>query len=114
VADPLPPQPQPVLAAGWQRGCGLTVMVLGIALTMLSGLCTVGLTIADLSSTGGHGGEVNLTGIQYILGAPFIVVGALIWWGGWALSRTKPSASTPTPARAGDDDPIRPPSPPEH
>ncbi len=62
-------------------------MVLGIGLTMLSGLCTVGMTIADLSAEGHHGGDVNLTGIQYVLGAPFIVIGALIWWGGWAVGR---------------------------
>jgi hypothetical protein len=62
-------------------------MILGIALTTLSGLCTMGMTIADLSDSGGHGGDINLSGIQYIFGAPFILIGALIWWGGWALGR---------------------------
>jgi hypothetical protein len=75
------PQPQPLLASGWQRGCGLLVMILGIALTMLSGLCTLGMTIADLSDTGHHGGDLDLRGIQYIVGLPFVVIGALIWWG---------------------------------
>ncbi len=41
-------------------------MMLGIALTTLSGLCTMGMTIADLSDTGHHGGELDLRGIQYI------------------------------------------------
>ena len=90
-----PGQAQPVLATDWQRGCGLSIMVAGIGLTMLSGLCTVGMTIADLSDTGPHGGEVNLTGIQYLFGAPFIVIGALIWWGGWALSRKGRVAAPP-------------------
>jgi len=62
-------------------------MLFGIALTLLSGLCTFGMTIADLSDSGHHGGEINLTGIQFIVGAPFIVIGTLIWWGGWALRR---------------------------
>ena len=103
-------QPQPVLAAGWQRGCGQAVMILGIGLTMLSGLCTVGMTIADLSDTGGHGGDINLTGIQYIFGAPFIVIGALIWWGGWAVSRKRPGVASPAgpePDRDGPDSPPR-------
>ena len=81
------PRPQPVLATGWQRGCGQTIMFFGIALTLLSGLCTFGMTIGDLSDSGHHGGDINLSGIQFIVGAPFIVIGALIWWGGWALRR---------------------------
>ena len=47
-------------------------MIFGVGLTMLSGLCTMGMTIADLSDSGHHGGEINLSGIQYIFGAPFI------------------------------------------
>jgi hypothetical protein len=62
-------------------------MLLGIALTTLSGLSTMGMTIADLSNSGHHGGDINLSGIQYIFGLPFVVIGALIWWGGWALGR---------------------------
>jgi hypothetical protein len=88
-------QPQPVLAPGWQRGCGLLIMMLGIALTTLSGLCTMGMTIADLSDSGHHGGELDLRGIQYIFGLPFVVIGALIWWGGWALSRKKRGTAAP-------------------
>jgi hypothetical protein len=62
-------------------------MLFGIALTLLSGLCTFGMTITNLSDSGHHGGEINLSGIQFIVGAPFIVIGALIWWGGRALRR---------------------------
>jgi len=87
------PQPQPFLATGWQRGCGQIIMLFGIALTLLSGLCTLGMTVADLSDGGHRGGEINLSEIQYIFGAPFIVVGALIWWGGWALRRKAPGGA---------------------
>ena len=82
------------MAPGWRRGCGLTIMILGILLTSVSGLCTAGMTISDLSS-GGGGGDVNLSGIQYIVGGPFILVGALMWWGGHALSRVKPPPGPP-------------------
>jgi hypothetical protein len=85
-------------------------MLWGIALTLLSGLCTVGMTIADLSDTGHHGGDINLSGIQYIFGAPFIVIGALIWWGGSALRRKTPASATSPRHRPSDDDPGEPPS----
>ncbi|SRR5579885_1972262 len=91
----VPEAPQPILAPGWRRGCGLTIMILGIALTVLSGLCTGAMTIADLSDGGRGGGDVNLSGIQYIVGGPFILIGGLMWWGGWALSRKKPMAADP-------------------
>ena len=77
------------------------IMILGIGLTMLSGLCTLGMTIVDLSDTGHHGGDLDLRGIQYIVGLPFVVIGALIWWGGWALGR-KPRA---TATGSGQRDP---------
>jgi hypothetical protein len=89
MADNLP-GPQPVLASGWQRGCGQIIMLFGIMLTLFSGLCTMGMTIADLSDNGHHSGDINLSGIQYIVGTPFIVLGALIWWGGSALRRKAP------------------------
>ena len=101
MADPSQP-PQPLLAAGWKRGCGLMIMIIGIGLTMLSGLCTLGMTIADLSDTGHHGGDLNLRGIQYIVGLPFVVIGALIWWGGWALGRKPRVAATPAGPRDTD------------
>jgi hypothetical protein len=44
VSDHSPP-PQRLLASGWQRGCGQMIMIFGIGLTMLSGLCTMGMTI---------------------------------------------------------------------
>ena len=84
-------------------------MGLGIALTTLSGLCTMGMTIADLSDSGHHGGDINLSGIQYIFGLPFILIGALIWWGGWALRRKKLGAAASAGLRLGNDDPSNPP-----
>ena len=59
------------------------MMLFGIALTLLS----FGMTIADLSDGEYHGAEINLSGVQFIVGTPFIVIGTLIWWGGWALRR---------------------------
>src|SRR5207245_2615503 len=103
-------RPQPVLASGWQRGCGQIIMLWGIALTLLSGLCTVGMTIADLSDSGHHGGDINLSGIQYIFGAPFIVIGALIWRGGSALRRKAPGSAVPAARLPRDEDPSDPPS----
>ena len=103
------PQPQPLLASAWQRGCGQMIMILGIGLTTLSGLCTMGMTIADLSDSGHHGGEIDLRGIQYIMGAPFILVGALIWWGGSALRRKAPGAAVPAGGPPNNDHPGDPP-----
>jgi hypothetical protein len=104
------PQPQPLLASGWQRGCGQTIMIFGIGLTMLSGLCTMGMTIADLSDSGHHGGgDIDLRGIQYIIGAPFILIGALIWWGGSALRRKAPGAAIRAGRPPSDDHPGDPP-----
>ena len=103
------PQPQPLLASGWQRGCGQMIMTFGIGLTMLSGLCTMGMTIADLSDSGHHGGDIDLRGIQYIFGAPFILIGALIWWGGSALRRKAPGTAVPAGSRPNNDHPGDPP-----
>jgi hypothetical protein len=97
------PQPQPLLASGWRRGCGQMIMIFGIGLTMLSGLCTRGMTIADLSDSGHHGGEIDLRGIQYVVGAPFILIGALIWWGGSALRRKAPGTAVPAGGRPNND-----------
>lgn len=94
------PGPQPVLASGWQRGCGQIIMIFGIMLTLFSGLCTMGMTIVDLSDSGSHGGELDLRGVQYFVGTPFIVLAALIWWGGSALRRKAPrSGSAPAAQR---------------
>jgi hypothetical protein len=88
------------MAPGWRRGCGLTIMILGILLTSVSGLCTAGMTISDLSS---GGGELNLSGIQYIVGGPFILIGALMWWGGHALGKVRPVY--PDPSQVTPTDP---------
>ena len=106
----IPPGPQPgapIMAPGWRRGCGLTIMILGIVMTVLSGLCTAGMTIGDLSSGGGGGGDLNLSGIQFIVGGPFILIGALMWWGGHALSRVKPPPG-PTAGSTGSEPPKAP------
>ena len=66
-------------------------MLLGIAMTVISGLCTTVFMVNDLTSSGGGGGNINLSGIEFIIGGPFILVGALMWWGGARLKRPRPS-----------------------
>ena len=75
----------------------------------LSGLCTMGMTIADLSDSGHHGGDIDLSGIQYIVGAPFILIGALIWWGGSALRRKAPVTAVPAGGLLNNEHPGDPP-----
>jgi hypothetical protein len=73
-----------------RRVFGVILLVLGIGMTLVSGLCTAGMTIADLTSSGGGGGgEINLSGVQFIVGGPFILIGALMWWGGHRLAKAK-------------------------
>ena len=73
-----------------RRVFGIILLVLGVGMTLVSGLCTAGMTIADLTSSGGGGGgEINLTGVQFIVGGPFILIGALMWWGGHRLAKAK-------------------------
>ena len=105
-ADGPPPQGPPVLAPTWKRGCGLTIMIIGIIVTAFSGICTAGMTIGDMTGGGGGGGgDLNLSGIQFVVGGPFILIGALLWWGGWALSKAKPSGSATPPGPAGGPPP---------
>ncbi len=82
---PLPPLPPPY---GAKRVIGIIVMVLGIALTAASGLCTTVFMVDDMTSSGG--GEINLSGVEFIVGGPFILIGALMWWGGARLKRRPP------------------------
>ncbi len=81
-------------------------MLIGIAMTVVSGLCTAGFMIDDLSTGGGGGGEINLSGIEFVIGGPFILIGALMWWGGARLKRV-PS----TPDRNGPGEPPSAPPP---
>ena len=106
--DGSPPQGAPVLAPSWKRGCGLTIMIIGIIMTAFSGICTAGMTIGDMTSGGGGGGDLNLTGVQFVVGGPFILIGALLWWGGWALSKAKPSGGSRQAGPAGGPPPAPP------
>ena len=83
-------------------------MIIGIIMTAFSGICTAGMTIGDLTGGGGGGGDLNLSGVQFVVGGPFILIGALMWWGGWALSKAKPSGGSGQPGPGGGP----PPSPP--
>lgn len=79
-------------------------MLIGIGMTVVSGLCTTAFMIGDLS--GGGGGEINLSGIEFIIGGPFILVGVLMWWGGARLKRLPPNTD---PNVFGDPPPPAPP-----
>jgi hypothetical protein len=80
---------------------GIIIMLLGIGMTVVSGLCTTAFMIGDLTGNT-SGGELNLSGIEFIIGGPFILVGALMWWGGARLKRRPPS---PDPSVFGDAPP---------
>jgi hypothetical protein len=73
---------------GAKRVIGIIIMLLGIALTVASGLCTTVFLVNDMSS--GGGGEINLSGVEFSIGGPFILIGALMWWGGARLKRRPP------------------------
>ncbi len=70
-----------------RRVFGLLLLIIGVGMTLVSGLCTAAFTVGDMFSSGGGGGEIDLTGVQFFVGGPFIVVGALLWWGGHRLLR---------------------------
>jgi hypothetical protein len=86
---PVAPPPQPTSG---RRIFGIIIMLFGIAMTVISGLCTTIFMVNDLTSGSGGGGDINLSGIEFIVGGPFIVVGALMWWGGARLKRPRPNA----------------------
>ncbi|HYV90015.1 MAG TPA: hypothetical protein VFA91_15675 [Candidatus Polarisedimenticolia bacterium] len=90
AAPPPPPPPVPALPPpiGAKRVIGIIIMLLGIALTVGSGLCTTVFMVNDMTSSGG--GEINLSGVEFIVGGPFILIGALMWWGGARLKRRPP------------------------
>lgn len=104
MSDPAAAPPPPVRPAPTaRRVIGIIIMLIGIAMTVVSGLCTAGFMVDDLSNGGGGGGEINLSGIEFVIGGPFILIGVLMWWGGARLKRipvaTGPDASVgPPPA----------------
>jgi len=83
-----PPPPALPPPYGAKRVIGIIIMALGIALTVGSGLCTTVFMVNDMTSSGG--GEINLSGVEFIIGGPFILIGALMWWGGARLKRRPP------------------------
>jgi hypothetical protein len=104
------PALEPTISRG-RRTFGLIIMLLGIAMTVTAGLCTTAFFVGDMTSSGGGGGDINLSGIEFIVGGPFILVGALMWWGGARLKRPRQSQS-PDPKVASDPPPTQPPEPP--
>lgn len=89
-----PPVPQPPLVTSPPSGrriFGIIVMLLGIGMTVVSGLCTTVFMVGDMTGSSGGGGDINLSGIEFIIGGPFILIGALMWWGGARLKRPRPS-----------------------
>lgn len=107
MSDPaaVPPpaaRPAPVSA---RRVIGIIIMVIGIGMTVVSGLCTSAFMIGDM--TGNGGGEIDLSGVEFIVGGPFILIGALMWWGGARLKRIPPA---PSPNVSGEQPPTPPPA----
>ncbi len=97
MSEPGPVTEEPPLASpsSGRRIFGIIVMLLGIAMTVISGLCTTVFMVNDMTSSGGGGGDINLSGIEFIIGGPFILVGALLWWGGARLKRPRPIPPDP-------------------
>lgn len=103
---PVPPPPPASPPPSGRRVFGIILMLIGIAMTVISGLCTTAFMVGDMTGSSGGGGDINLSGIEFIIGGPFILIGALMWWGGARLKRPRPSPP-PDPKVFGD-----PPSPP--
>jgi hypothetical protein len=79
-----------------RRVIGMILLVLGILLTVGSGLCT---SIGVITMIGdGSGGEMSgggMIGLVIFVGSWFFVPGALMWWGGLKLRRgRKPPDAT--------------------
>lgn len=105
-SSPVAPPPQPSSA---RRIFGIIVMLLGIAMTVISGLCTTAFMVGDMTAGSGGGGDINLSGIEFIVGGPFILIGALMWWGGARLKRPRANPP-PDPKVFGDPPPGSPPA----
>lgn len=76
------PRTTPQSSAG-RRILGGILLAIGVLLVVLSGLCTAGFIVMGVVE-----GDVAMaitTGP--VFGGPFILVGALLWWGGRALRR---------------------------
>ena len=105
MSEPAPtPASPPPAPPSFRRVIGIIIMLFGIGMTVVSGLCTTAFMIGDLTGNT-SGGELNLSGVEFIVGGPFILVGALMWWGG---ARLKRPAAPAAPNVLGD----RPPPPP--
>lgn len=95
-AQPDPAGATPEQSNAARRVIGMILLVLGILLTVSSGLCT---SIGVISMIGdGSGGEMSgggMIGLVIFVGSWFFVPGALMWWGGLRLRRgPRPLQST--------------------
>ena len=88
AASQPPSSPAPPTPPTARRIIGIIIMLIGIGMTVVSGLCTTAFMIGDM--TGNGGGEIDLSGVEFIIGGPFILIGALMWWGGARLKRLPP------------------------
>ena len=67
------------------------LMISGILLVAGAGLCTTVVAVSD-----GGGPELRIdAATALVFGGPFILVGALMGWGGWALRRRKTAQPPP-------------------
>lgn len=104
--DPMPaavPPTDPGAPASSARYViGSVVFVLGLLLTVGSGLCSGVLALVFVfdSNTGPEFSGANLFVLPLVFGGPFIVIGSLMWWGGRALRGSKPPPPPPGPSSA--------------
>ena len=99
MSEPLLPDPMgpasPVSPT--RRVIGGLLLIVGILMTVGSGLCT-GVLLVAFAFDGNTGPELSGDGlflIPLIFGGPFIVIGGLLWWGGKALRGKQPPAPPP-------------------
>lgn len=99
MSDQLQPAPAPHAAtiSPARRVIGGLLLIIGILMTVASGLCTGVLMVAFAfdSNTGPELSGDGLFLIPLMFGGPFIVAGGLLWWGGKALRGKQPPAPPP-------------------
>ena len=105
-----PPGGQRDAGLGW-RFFGVLLVVSGVVLTGVSGLCTT----AVLMDPGGGPELGDLSSAAIVIGGPFILIGLLLWWGGVRAykkgKRVQTAAATPAASSPPPTD-TRPPEPP--
>jgi len=71
-----------------RRATGIVLLVLGIVLLLMSGTCTIGMLVISSEQGVLELIQSGALGIVLGVGGPFILLGALMLWGGARLRRS--------------------------